>query len=1016
MFTHGIRAFTVLLCVCIASLCFLQAPHADYRVSLLTSKDGLSQASNFYMKEDSQGYMWISSYDGINVYNGKTILHFTEKYFYKDCQPIKFITGIEEDSEGNMWLGSTNGLYKYDRRKNIFTLIKVATSLQLNTSDENAIPFAIIGNEVWVFNGYNIFYAINIKNSSSRLIQQIPVSYSSTPAHPKFDSKGNLWCINNTGLLKIDTSLHTVSNYFSSHPGNKAGKAVLLSGFDINKFYDIIALDTEAGIVLFDIKKQREIRVKIPGDFNKTNDDRCLMTDGRRFLFSSRSCPLLEINLDNLAANSLISNEKLINIKFDKYGTAGMYKDRWNRIWLNKNGEYLAIVDFDETFFKKVTAENNPGDLKAGTTVSITAVNKNEVWIVEGGCISILDKIGGKIFNGYTPADLNEFKIKSFYEVYFDRLLNRVWIGADQQILYFDIATGQFKKFGVDFTTAVTEKNNTVSNFIRLANGNLIMATLKGVYEIDVAFNTTKEIPALEDLPVYFISELPGYRMAVGIAGQPMRIYEYLPGKRPVLIKTLTELNNFPMFAAGDSISGTTWIGSRKGVYQLKKDFSIERLYTSGEGLANDYIYGLMLDNRQNPWFSTNKGIISIDVIHKKVMNFPLAYNLQDLEFNNRTFAKDDEGYLYFGGVKGVNYFKPPFKENDSIKPVLVLEEINLNNKPLLNEVNPAYINRVNYSYGAYNLALKVAAVHLKNGSDLKIIYRFKGDGKEWNSISNGDYIHFYNLAAGKYELELGYINMQGDQVNTGKTITIIVAAPWYATWWFYLLLSLILASLVYQLYRYRIRQFQKNILLRMQLSKDLHDDVGASLSSIHIFSSVAEKVIDTDPARAKEVIQQINTNTRQVMDNMNDIVWALKIDTAKEITFKNRIKNFGYELLASKQINCDYAIDEKATARIIKPDARKNIQLIIKESINNISKYSEATQVTIKIYLKDNFIEIVITDNGKGFEENRIKKGNGLKNIRSRALDLRGTCVIDSQPGTGTTISCSIPLTSISD
>ncbi len=1016
MFTCCTRTFTVLLCLCITSICCSQAPIADYRISLLTSKDGLSQASNFYMKEDSQGYMWISSYDGINVYNGKTILHFTEKHFYKNCQPIKFITGIEEDREGNMWLGSTNGLYRYDRRKNIFTVIEIAASLQLNTSDKHAIPFAIIGNEVWVFNGYNIFYAINTKNYSSRLIQQIPVTYFNTPAHPKFDSQGNLWCVNNTGLVKIDTSLHTVSHYFSNHPDNKAGKALLLTGFDINKFFDIIALDTDAGIILFDIKKQKEIRLKIPFEYNKTNDDRCMMTDDRRFLFSSRNCPLFEINLDKLDTKSLMSNEKLTNIKFDKYGTAGIYKDRWNRIWLNKNGEYLAIIDFEEPFFKKITAESNPGDLKIGTMNSVTAVNKNEVWIVEGGYISILDKISGKILHGYAPTDLKKFKIRSFYEAYFDKVLNRVWIGADQQVLFFDIVTGQFKKFGFDFTTTAREKNKPVSNFRRLANGRLLMATLKGVYEIDAASNTAKEIPALKDLPVYFISELPGYRIAVSIAGQPMRIYDYLPDKQPVLIKNLTELNNFPMFAAGDSISGTTWVGSRKGVYQLKKDFSIERLYTTEEGLANDYIYSLMLDNRQNPWFATNKGIISIDVINKKVMNFPLAYNLQDLEFNNRVFTKDEEGYIYFGGVKGLNYFKPPFKENENIKPVLVLEEINLNNKPLLNEVNPEYIKQIKYSYGAYNLALKVSAVHLKNGSNLKIIYRFKSDGKEWNSISNSDYIHFYNLSAGKYVLELGYINMQGYQVNTGKTITIIVAAPWYATWWFYLLLSVIMASLVYLLYRYRIRQFQKNILLRMQISKDLHDDVGASLSSIHIYSSVAEKVMDTDPARAKEVIQQINTNSKEVMDNMNDIVWALKNDTAHEITFKNRIKNFGYELLAAKQINCDYALDEKAMAKINNPKARKNLQLIIKESMNNISKYSEATQVSIKIYLKDNSLEIVITDNGKGFEESKIKKGNGLKNILSRAADLRGICTIDSHPGTGTIIGCSIPLTSISD
>lgn len=215
----------------------------------------------------------------------------------------------------------------------------------------------------------------------------------------------------------------------------------------------------------------------------------------------------------------------------------------------------------------------------------------------------------------------------------------------------------------------------------------------------------------------------------------------------------------------------------------------------------------------------------------------------------------------------------------------------------------------------------------------------------------------------------------------------------------------------------YKIKDsFHKITEERNRLSQDLHDDIGASLSSIQIYSSVAEKAMNEDTEKARSILKQINQNAGKVIENMSDIVWAMNRQVNDEKSFSGRIKNYGYELLSQKNIECQYRIDKKAEQALVKPESRKNILLIVKEALNNIAKYSEASNANVYIDTDNNNFLITISDNGKGFVLEEKAKGNGLNNIRQRASALRGTFEINSYPGDGTLMRCSIPLTSISD
>ena len=202
----------------------------------------------------------------------------------------------------------------------------------------------------------------------------------------------------------------------------------------------------------------------------------------------------------------------------------------------------------------------------------------------------------------------------------------------------------------------------------------------------------------------------------------------------------------------------------------------------------------------------------------------------------------------------------------------------------------------------------------------------------------------------------------------------------------------------------------------RSRIARDLHDEIGSTLSSIHIYSSVAEKMIQSDPEKTKQVLGQININTRTVMENMDDIVWAMKTGDQQAIPLSNKIKNLGYELLDAKNINCRYEIEDEADHAHLDIDLRRNILLIVKESLNNIVKYSQAAEVILKINISDNTLNVSLTDNGKGFDIDKSQNGNGLQNIQFRVKQCGGRVTINSAPDAGTSINCNFPITSISD
>lgn len=209
------------------------------------------------------------------------------------------------------------------------------------------------------------------------------------------------------------------------------------------------------------------------------------------------------------------------------------------------------------------------------------------------------------------------------------------------------------------------------------------------------------------------------------------------------------------------------------------------------------------------------------------------------------------------------------------------------------------------------------------------------------------------------------------------------------------------LLAIGFLVYRYYQNQKLALLKIRQKISQDLHDDIGASLSSLQIYGAIAEQSVLSNPQKTLEMVQKISGQSKEIMENMNDIVWSMKTNDYGGTTLETKIKNYAAELLQDRQIDFSFVVQPQAEMALQSMKARRNLLLIIREIVNNAAKYSKATRIVLHIYIQDKSWIMDIADNGTGMDTNRDYSGNGLKNIRQRCAELNGTCTVDGQAGT---------------
>jgi two-component sensor histidine kinase len=328
--------------------------------------------------------------------------------------------------------------------------------------------------------------------------------------------------------------------------------------------------------------------------------------------------------------------------------------------------------------------------------------------------------------------------------------------------------------------------------------------------------------------------------------------------------------------------------------------------------------------------------------------------------------------------------------------------------KVSVNNIDTLNTGFLTLPYAQNNIDFYISAPYFTNADQVFFKYRLRGSAMGWDTTENFQRkISYAALEPGKYLFEAIGVNPQTNTSSPPLTFEFEVLPPWYSSLWFKALIILLIAGIYYGVYSYRKSHRNKLKKLRHQITADLHDDIGATLSSINIYAELA-KAENNDP-----LIETIQNHTQHAISSLEEVVWNLNRKKENIQALVERMKVLALPLLSAKNIECSF---EEAVADgeiCLKFETERNCYLIFKELINNIAKHSEAKSCKINITQAPGYFSFTVFDDGKGFDTSLEKKGNGLSNFKKRAAEIDGDFSITSSPGKGTFAQLKIPIES---
>jgi signal transduction histidine kinase len=213
-------------------------------------------------------------------------------------------------------------------------------------------------------------------------------------------------------------------------------------------------------------------------------------------------------------------------------------------------------------------------------------------------------------------------------------------------------------------------------------------------------------------------------------------------------------------------------------------------------------------------------------------------------------------------------------------------------------------------------------------------------------------------------------------------------------------------SAALYTVFRYRLNEKLKALEVRNSISRDLHDEVGSTLSSINFLSSMALEEANSNNEKARSILSSINESSYRMLDAMKDIIWNIQPENDTMENIVARMISFASGLLETQKIDLHCNVADNVKHLRLGLTLRHDFFVIFKEAVNNLAKYSEASEANINLEFQDPWLILIITDNGKGFDAQTIKNGNGLKNMQIRAKKIGAKYYLHSVAGKGTTIT----------
>jgi signal transduction histidine kinase len=326
-----------------------------------------------------------------------------------------------------------------------------------------------------------------------------------------------------------------------------------------------------------------------------------------------------------------------------------------------------------------------------------------------------------------------------------------------------------------------------------------------------------------------------------------------------------------------------------------------------------------------------------------------------------------------------------------------------------VSELGETSSGKLKLAHDQNQLRIEFAGLDFRPGDTLRYQYQLEGADRDWSAPAAQRTVIYPHLAAGTYRFLVRAVNSDGIASLRPADVSFVIFPPLWQRAWFLALALLAASGIVWTAHRFRVQRLLQMERLRTRIATDLHDDIGASLSQIAVLAEVVRRA-DPDE-RVTAPLAAVGNLSRDLLDAMNDIVWAInpKRDYLGDLI--SRMRRFAADALSARGIDFRFGAPESQDYTRLGGDLRREIFLIFKESVNNIVRHSRCSEAAVQLLIQPAYVRLTVRDNGEGFDPARAQHGNGLGNMHLRAARLGGKLDIAAAKGEGVTVTLTVPL-----
>jgi ligand-binding sensor domain-containing protein len=956
-----------------------------------------------------------------------------------DNTPISNIQKIIQDKYGFIWVASQDGLYKYDSKN--FTLFNTYGNKNRITTATHAkdISYDSTTNIVWLLTPDGGLNEIDATTNSVKF--KINVNSKNNPSsiifRTFFNTPENIYIASTIGVMLFNKKSKTISTLNLS----EANKSTIDFVLPIKN--KILVFTKKEGVLVYRLPQKDLIdKIILSKSFTESevrfND---VFYDGNKTIYIATNYGISTLEIDNelIKLNNNPFPYIPANLQLHCYAVK---KDGNKNIWLSSENEVLKINELQQKY--SVVKENSSND-KYNWLKSVYALyidNQNEyIWL---GCQDGLAyaKNVNAAFTSYNRSSNDLTTIQHAYYLF----------PINDSILYSCAENGLYK---VNLNNGnIKAIDNTKAYDCIFINPfkKILVSHLKGlqILENDKLVSIKSYYPELESLGVFrfnsaiqindssicfgtenykgifiwnFINhKVENHRKNIGLfnlqdentngvvllsknkfavlSDSYLTIIDYSTKKSELILISNNKNDKYSLLFDLYKVKNKYYLASYgNGVLILDENFKYQEQIDTKSGLSNNSVYKILPWKDSLLFITTNNGLNVFNIFTKKIKQYFESDGIHSNAFEE-TSGYFSNNYIFGGGVNGFTKIEPNYLLSNNSTPTLFYTNflIKLESAKQIDSTN-ILSEKIYIPNTALQSIIQFSAINYSNPERTSFKYRITEQSNEWIDLGTQNFVTLIGLSPGTYHLQVKAAN-EDDVWCEPKELVLVFKPKWYQTLWFKLLVALGISSIVYAFYRYRIAQIKKQHEIRKNIATDLHDDLGSTLNSVKVFTNLAISGVNQN-----ESLQQIKQNLNEATLGLRDMIWVLDdgLDTTDELA--TRIKQYAIPVGNAANIDVQVTCTHEAGQLKLSKEEKRNLFLICKEAINNAIKYAEATLITVQIKSSGKKLNITITDNGKGFNIDAVKKGYGLKNMEYRAGQLSYRIKPSSQLNYGTTI-----------